>query len=581
MTAEYLREQILDSIQTENYMKALEYYLLYEENQYAYDDSIAILGGSIFRYFGETDNEWDSIRKGLQYNHANYELYVMLGNYYLDRNLTQAYLCYENALFYCNNEEDKEVIQSLMDQLVSEYDISVAKTSIVILSYNLLNYTKQCIESIRSNTSDRMRDIIVIDNASVDGSVEWLRKQSDILLIENAENVGFPAGCNQGIDASTPGSDIFLLNNDTIVTPNSLFWLRMGLYENDIVGSTGSVSNYVANEQQIEQVFKTVDDCIHFSNNNNIPMKYPYEEKLCLVGFAMLIKRTVLNQVGFLDEIFSPGNCEDVDYGLRILQAGYHNILCKNSFILHFGSKSFRQNENKYFELLGKNQQKLINKWDMDLSYYMHARKELTDFISCDAEKPLQVLDIGCGCGALMAKVKSLYPNSTLHGIELVPNAANIANTFGDVICANVEELEFSYPEQYFDYCIMGNVLEHLRDPQKVLTRLHKHIKKDGHIIVSVPNVKHWTVLLPLLRDDEFSYTDAGILDKTHLKMYTLREILKLLLLSGYEVKNYTYSTVGNPSPEEQAMIDDLVKYMKNPNKSTFIAYQYIILAKA
>lgn len=302
MNAENLRNNILDCINQQDYLKALEYYLIYENEGHEFDDSIAILAGSIFHYYGEKENEWNAIKKGLQYNYKNYELYVMLGNYYLEQNLYQAYLCYENALFYCNKEDDRPIIYSLIQQLTDEYNIAVPKSAIVILSYNLKDYTEQCIQSIRSTIPEYAREIIVVDNASEDGSVEWLRQQTDIKLIENSVNAGYPAGCNQGIRLAEPESDIFLLNNDTIVTPNSLFWLRMGLYENDTVGSTGSVSNYVSNGQQIANNWTTVEEIITFSNSNNVPVKYPYEEKLCLVGFALLIKRAALNKVGLLDE---------------------------------------------------------------------------------------------------------------------------------------------------------------------------------------------------------------------------------------------------------------------------------------
>lgn len=56
-----------------------------------------------------------------------------------------------------------------------------------------------------------------------------------------------------------------------------------------------------------------------------------------LIGFAILIKRQVLNIVGLLDEQFSPGNYEDDDYGLRVLKAGFQNVLVHNSFIIHLG----------------------------------------------------------------------------------------------------------------------------------------------------------------------------------------------------------------------------------------------------
>ena len=94
----------------------------------------------------------------------------------------------------------------------------------------------------------RLLEIIVVDNGSKDGSVEWLRQQPDIILVENKENMGFPGGCNQGIKASSKGADIFLLNNDTMLPENALFWLRMGLYDRDENGAAGSVSNFAGGQ---------------------------------------------------------------------------------------------------------------------------------------------------------------------------------------------------------------------------------------------------------------------------------------------------------------------------------------------
>ncbi len=136
-------------------------------------------------------------------NDKNYEIYIMLGNYYLSENLYQSYLCYKNARFHCDVAEDRVVIEGLLERFKEQYAIFVEKVSIVILSYDLLEYTKVCIESIRRTTPECAREIVVVDNGSNDGNVECLREQKDILLVENKENMGFPGGCNQGIRASS------------------------------------------------------------------------------------------------------------------------------------------------------------------------------------------------------------------------------------------------------------------------------------------------------------------------------------------------------------------------------------------
>lgn len=198
-----VEKQLQEALINQEYEQAQ---MLLEKNE----SSIRHIYQSIFKpslafAAGDVEQVWRNIAEGLQIDGSNYELHMMLGDYYAGYNLQQAYLCYENALFYCNVEEDRVQIQA----------------------------------------------VIVVENASKDKSVAWLKQQKDMKLLCNEENCGFPMECNQGIRMAEKESDIMLLNNDTIMTPNALFWLRMGLYENDQVGSTGSVSNYVTNGQAV------------------------------------------------------------------------------------------------------------------------------------------------------------------------------------------------------------------------------------------------------------------------------------------------------------------------------------------
>lgn len=273
-----------------------------------YNDTVAIFDANLCLYKCDYSGMWIAVKRGLECNPYNYELYVMMGEYYLNFNLNQAYLCFENALFYCDNDNDYLEIEKMITNLKCQNTITVNNVSFIILSYNTLEYTMNCIESIRKNSPESCREIVIVDNASTDGSVEWLRRQNDIVLYENIENCGFPKGCNQGVEVTCKDNDIFLLNSDTSLTPNALFWLRMGLYENDKIGATGSVTNYAGNMQALKFENPSDEVFLKFAKINNLPQEYPYEEKLYLIGFALLIKRCVYDKVGSLDEMFSPGN---------------------------------------------------------------------------------------------------------------------------------------------------------------------------------------------------------------------------------------------------------------------------------
>ena len=204
------------------------------------------------------------------------------------------------------------------------------KTSIIILTYNNLNYNMICLDSIRKYTTPQSYEIIVVDNSSTDGTVEWLKTQTDIKLILNNENLGFPKGCNIGIESSEKENDILFLNNDTKVTPRWLENLKICLYSDDKIGATASITNNCSNYQAINVPYKNIEDMINFADKNNVSSQEKWEQKSRLVGFCMLVKRDVFNKIGFFDESFTPGNFEDDDLCMRITKAGYKLMLCND-----------------------------------------------------------------------------------------------------------------------------------------------------------------------------------------------------------------------------------------------------------
>jgi len=250
-------------------------------------------------------------------------------------------------------------------------------TSIIILSYNTLDLTRLCVESIRQYTQDVPHEIIIVDNGSKDGSVDWLKKQSDIRCIFNKDNAGFPKGCNQGL-AIAKGSELLLLNSDTIVTPRWLSNLRTALYSRPEVGAVSCMTNNISNMQSMPVSYHDVPGLFAFAESFNHSDPSKWERRLTLVGFCFLFKREIYTKLGGLDEQFSPGNYEDDDYSLRIWQAGYELLVCRDTMIHHFGSASFVQSaspavwekERKaHKRLLDKNQEKFLQKWHVPENY--------------------------------------------------------------------------------------------------------------------------------------------------------------------------------------------------------------------
>lgn len=485
--------QISEIIEHLSYLFSQEQFALAEQflsaiknTKNIYNDTLAIFEATLAQRKENSDAMWEAIQKGLAINDRNFELYILLGEYYLPTNPNQAYLCFENALFYCTEEADKEFVRSYISELKANYPVTVRNTSLIILSYNLLHYTKDCIESIRKTTPESAREIVIVDNASSDGSVEWLQEQPDIVLRANKENSGFPKGCNEGVEVASSENDIFLLNNDTILPPNALFWLRMGLYEDDSHGTTGSVSNSVVNLQEITLPYHTTEAFLDFAKSVNIPMRHPYEEKIYLVGFALLIRRSVWDSIGGLDERFSPGNFEDNDYGVRVLLAGYKNILCKNSFIIHFGHKSFEKRPIQFSQLLETNSMKFFEKWNIHCERYFYPQPKLVNMFKEDSSTPISILEIGCRCGATAAYIRGKFPFAQTYGIENHPFALRIADKMTNAI--SYESTNLPWPEHSFDYIIVDTMAVDLPSSEELEQLFSKYLKQGGCKIIMTPN---------------------------------------------------------------------------------------------
>lgn len=546
------------------------------KNLLGVDEDIASMETIIYICKEEYDNALKCIKEGLRINIVSSDLYYSMGNISeIKGDYNRAYLCYEQALYLGKDTENKQIIEDSISKIINK--VNVNRVSLVIPTYNNLEYTKTCLNSIRKYNDRGTYEIIIVDNNSTDGTVEWLKEQTDINVIFNNENKGFPVGCNQGITIAEKSNDIFLLNNDTVIMQNSIFNLRMALYSEENIGATGAVSNNVSYYQQIEEQFSDFDGYSQYSLKNNIPDEERYERRVKLIGFAMLIKRSVLNKVGLLDERFTPGNFEDDDLSFRILKEGFELLLCRDSFILHFGSVSFGEKPLEYINLFKENSNKFKEKWGFSIEYSTFIRQEIIGLLQEDKDRPIRVLEVGCACGATLLEIKNQYKNAEIYGIELNENSAKIAECFADVRAENIENTKLSYDEEFFDYIIFADVLEHLYDPALVLENMKKYLKKDGCIITSIPNVMHYSVIKELLSGN-WTYQDSGILDRTHVRFFTLNEVVNLFGNLDYKINHIGATNVGI-NAEDEELISYLTKINGVAPKDQFQAYQYIVKA--
>lgn len=413
--------------------------------------------------------------------------FISLSEKYDDKNKKQELICLYQAAFYAQKHKDTFLLNSINNKIseICAEGYDVPGTSIVILSFNTFDYTKQCLESVKETVPLDRCQIVVVDNASSDGSLEYLRTLDWITLVENKENRGFPGGCNDGINVSFPENDIYLLNSDTILPKNALFWLKMGLYSSENVGSCGSMSNNAPAGQTVNKKWESVDEMISFADQVNVPIDKSMELRMFLIGFSVLIKRTVLEKTGLMDERFFPGNSEDIDISFRILKAGFVNVLCKNSFVIHFGNTSFKilhSHGVDFGELLFKNTKKLDEKLGFDgLAALRLIKNHAVKQIEADTmAKPIQILDLGCGMGSDATILETRFPNSVYTGIEEDSQIAAYASAYGKIITGSYLEIN---PADYFSKSQFDVILYSSEDDEEIVKKYSPYLKENGQLL--------------------------------------------------------------------------------------------------
>jgi len=216
--------------------------------------------------------------------------------------------------------------------------------SIIVVTYNNLDFTKECLNSLELHTAYDNYEIIVVDNASSDGSREflngWANGAGNRTIILNDDNRGFAAANNQGLECAL-GDYFVLLNNDTYVTPGWLGTLLQHLKKNDKLALVGPVTNNIGNEAKIPIAYSNMDEMQKAALQYTSQHLGRLQRVDAVAFFCVAFSRDTLNAVGVLDEAFGVGFFEDDDYCMRARVLGRQIGIADDVFIHHHLSASF------------------------------------------------------------------------------------------------------------------------------------------------------------------------------------------------------------------------------------------------
>lgn len=167
-------------------------------------------------------------------------------------------------------------------------------------------------------------------------------------------------------------------------------------------------------------------------------------------------------------------------------------------------------------------------------AYYQNIRVEIVPLLS---GKYPAALEIGCGYGDTLCYLKKKGYVDWVAGIELNPEAAkNSSERLDFFLEGDVQSIPLPFEDNSIDLILCLDVLEHLVDPWSVLRKLHNLLKPGGVIICSIPNVRNFRVLLPLVIMGNWKYQKYGILDKTHLRFFTKKSSIQLIKHAGFKI---------------------------------------------
>ena len=241
------------------------------------------------------------------------------------------------------------------------------KVSVIVLTYNNLRFTRACLKSLEVNTCYPDWELVLVDNASTDGSRDYLAEYAQgkpwVQLVQNDRNLGFAAGNNRGLEAAT-GDYLVVLNNDTYVTRGWLLDLVRHLKKDPQLGLVGAVTNNIGNEAKID---------IHYEDMAEMQQAaYAYTKRHAreeldvdvVAFFCTALPRTLYESTGGLDERFGLGFFEDDDYCKRVAAQGYRIAVAEDVFVHHHLSASFDKiDDERRQALFDRNKALYEEKW--------------------------------------------------------------------------------------------------------------------------------------------------------------------------------------------------------------------------
>ena len=262
----------------------------------------------------------------------------------------------------------------------------------------------------------------------------------------------------------------------------------------------------------------------------------------------------------------------------RISSEGRREVLAKHTY----GHRTEWMIQVLNEKISGVDEKEPVSMNEKPISYYENVRNDLIPLIPNDARC---ILEVGCASGMTGRELKRRN-GAFVAGIELNANAANAAkDVLDDVVHGDIEKITLPYSDNSFDCILFADVLEHLINPLSALIKVRRLLKKGGTVVASIPNVQFHGVIHQLI-EGNWTYEKEGILDETHLRFFTYKEIEKIFSQAGYSIQKV--EEVLDPQYDKFSLNNNTdlnfgrtqIKDLSPEEIKRFFVFQYLVIAE-
>ena len=401
---------------------------------------------------------------------------------------------------------------------------------IVVVAYNRLEKTKQCVESILRHTEPKEYVLVLVDNGSHDENLNYFEsvKHEKTIVYHITNNIGAMYGflcAYRNLDSKF----IAFVPNDVVVTHNWMNNLLSCIKSDTCIGMVTPSSSNVSNEQQISiGEFTNIDEMQDLAAKYNISNPMLWEERPRLLPVVALFRTEMLHQIGYHFDLGFYHDFAEDELARRIHRNGWKMILCKDTYVEHDHSYTDRINSNLHDSLeIGRQDFKSkfrgIDAWD-DFNNYISYYIDNMTFNKSYIEK-VNILGIDIKCGTPFFDVRNRIrkdgiKDSVLYAFTTdIKYFTDLSSFPAEITHGNPDDVIYKYDAESMDIVICGTEINAFPYTKSMILDFWKLVKKDGYFLFCFRNMQdymHYLQIMEIITGDDvyegWSYADCKLL---------------------------------------------------------------------